>query len=103
MLGDMIKFYYRCRNDGPEYLPLVEQCCREMIVLAPRAAKALLDEDRRNYKAWGLKKTPELLAGHEGYHRLMFLLKKRGDLAEAAKLEAQMLKQGWGGTGHEEA
>lgn len=78
-----LKFYYRCRNDGPEYLPQCEAACKAMILLAPQAAAAF----RASYAKADLPT-------HLGYGRLCWLMKKRGDPAhEALRTEGE--KAGW--------
>jgi hypothetical protein len=83
MLSEMIVFYYRCRNDGPEFLPLVEARCRDMIDISADAAAAMLAE---------YPKSP--LPQHRGYSRLSWLLKKT-DPAESSRLRAEGEAQGW--------
>jgi len=83
MFNGMIEFYYRCRNDGPEYLPLCERACREMIDLAPLAAAA--------FRA---KFSQSQLPNHIGYGRLCWLLKKRAD-PEAELLRHAGESMGW--------
>lgn len=83
MFQGMLQFYYRCRNDSPEYLGLCEAACREMIKIAPLAASALkaeFDDDS--------------LPAHLGYGRLCWLLDKRGD-SEGKALREEGARQGW--------
>jgi len=83
MLHGLISFYYRCRNDGPDFLTLWEQRCRDMIKISTQAAQAMRD------------KFPKAeLPLHSGYGRLCWLLDKRGD-PEATKLRNEGASQGW--------
>ena len=83
MFHGMIEFYYRCRNDGPEFIPLCKQACREMISLAPLAAYAFRSEFPRSE-----------LPQHLGYGRLCWLLKKRAD-PEGDQLRLEGESAGW--------
>jgi hypothetical protein len=83
MLNGMIGFYYRCRNDGPDFIIKCEDACREMISIAPLAATAFLAKFPRSP-----------LPNHLGYGRLCWLLEKRGD-PEGARLRLEGEKAGW--------
>jgi len=83
MFHGMIGFYYRCRNDGPDFLPLCEQRCRDMIEVSKQAAQAMRAKHPKGD-----------LPVHSGYGRLCWLLDKRGD-PEAAKLRNEGESQGW--------
>ena len=80
---NLILSNYRQRSDGPEFLKNCEKACREMIAIAPAAARAF----RNQYP-----KSP--LPVHGGYGRLCWLLKQRGD-PESDVLRAEAEKAGW--------
>jgi hypothetical protein len=82
-LSAMIQFHYRCRNDGPEHLPKCEAFCREMISIAPLAARGFKTEFPKSN-----------LPCHLGYGRLSWLLNKRGD-PEGAQLRLEGESAGW--------
>jgi hypothetical protein len=83
VLQDLLCFYYRCRNDGPDFLPRCEARCRDMIAMSRAVASAMKAENPN-----------EKLPGHLGYGRLCWLLKKRGD-GEGLVLRAEGEAMGW--------
>lgn len=82
-LGLMINFYYKCRRDGPDFLLLCEQRCRDMINLAVPMAIELRTRFPKS-----------ALPCHAGYERLIKLLEDRND-PEAIFLSVQAGAQGW--------
>ena len=82
----MIRFYYRDREEDAATLDAAIAACEKQIALAPRAAAAF----RATFPG-------EPLVGHPGFEQLAIIREKQGHYAEAIALCRQALGQGWAG------
>lgn len=85
-LGNMIKVYYRNRQNDSESLARAAEACEKQIALAPFAA------DMFKLEEWF-----ENLPAHLGFQQLAIIREKEGNVDEAIRLSSKALVQGWSG------
>ena len=83
---NMIRVYYRDRENNEDALPLAIDSCENQIALAPHAARE-----------WRADNPRDGLPLHPGFRQLAIIREREGNFEEAIRLSEEALRQGWSG------